>query len=184
MGMDVYGLDPVLNGARPEIDWSSNPSEDEIDAYRVASDAWHSKNQGAYFRNNVWNWKPLWEFVCELCDEVLSEEEKNKGWFNEGYEYDADTALEIANRLHDALESGFVQKYAERRKEHLAGLPLETCSLCDGTGVRDDEYVQGKCNGCDGTGQVKQWVTNYPFEVENVQEFQIFCRQSGGFQIC
>ena len=37
MGMDVYGLNPVLKGARPEIDWSSNPSEEEKQAYFKAS---------------------------------------------------------------------------------------------------------------------------------------------------
>ena len=60
MGMDVYGLNPVLKGARPEIDWSSNPSEEEQEAYFTANDAWHAENQGAYFCNNVWYWHPLW----------------------------------------------------------------------------------------------------------------------------
>jgi len=184
MGMDVYGLNPVLKGARPEIDWSSNPSEEEKQAYFKASDAWHAENQGAYFRNNVWWWHPLWEFVCIACDDVLSEEAKHKGTFNEGYQYDAETALIIADRLKEALEGGSVQVYAEQRQAHLDSLPLETCNLCNGTGVRDDEYVQGKCNNCDGTGKVKNWDAHYPFDADNVKEFEQFCRLSGGFEIC
>jgi len=183
MGMDVYGLNPVLKGAKPEIDWSSNPSQEETDAYFAASDAWHSENQGAYFRNNVWYWHPLWQFVCDACDDFLSEEEQSRGSVNDGYEYDAETALQIADRLKEALEVGFVQKFAEERQARLDSLPLETCTQCDGTGVRDDEYVQGKCNGCDGTGKVKNWNTHYPFDVDNVKEFEQFCRLSGGFEI-
>lgn len=29
----------------------------------------------------------------------------------------------------------------------------EICFLCEGTGQRNDEIVQGKCNGCNGTGK-------------------------------
>ena len=124
------------------------------------------------------------DFVCIACDDFLSEEEQSRGSVNDGYEYDAETALQIADRLKEALEVGFVQKFAEERQARLDSLPLETCNLCNGTGVRDDEYVQGKCNGCDGTGKVKNWNTNYPFDVDNVKEFEQFCRLSGGFEIC
>ena len=29
----------------------------------------------------------------------------------------------------------------------------------------------------------KKWEANYPFSVDNVREFEIFCEQSGGFSI-
>ncbi len=144
----------------------------------------YGSNRDTSFRNSIWCWRPLWEYVCIACDDVLSEEAKHKGTFNEGYQYDAETALRIADRLKEALESGFVQKFAEERQARLDSLPLETCGFCDGTGVRDDEYVQGKCNGCDGTGKVKNWDTHYPFDADNVKKFEQFCRSSGGFEIC
>jgi hypothetical protein len=41
--------------------------------------------------------------------------------------------------------------YAQEYKETLAALPAEECEFCKGTGERHDEFVDGKCNGCDGT---------------------------------
>jgi len=40
------------------------------------------------------------------------------------------------------------------------------------------------CNSCHGTGKTKAFETQYPFSVENVVEFGMFCKQSGGFTIC
>ena len=39
------------------------------------------------------------------------------------------------------------------------------------------------CNSCHGKGTVEAFVTNYPFNRENVIEFSKFCEQSGGFEI-
>ena len=50
--------------------------------------------------------------------------------------------------------------------------------------IRNDEYVKGQCNGCQGKGSVRPFSTNYPFDLENLKEFADFCEQSGGFEIC
>lgn len=38
---------------------------------------------------------------------------------------------------------------------------METCTLCEGTGQRYDNIVQGKCNGCDGEGKRVSWPTQW-----------------------
>ena len=63
-------------------------------------------------------------------------------------------------------------------------MPKEKCDLCDGTGTRNNSNREGECNGCNGNGIRSSWVTNYPFDVENVQEFVAFLKECGGFQIC
>jgi hypothetical protein len=83
----------------------------------------------------------------------------------------------------DELRSGRVAKYKEARDRHLEGLAEEDCNLCDSTGIRNDEYVQGECNGCHGTGKKPHWDTHYPFDEENVKEFKNFVKESGGFRI-
>ena len=75
------------------------------------------------------------------------------------------------------------QQYKEARDRHLEGLADEDCNLCDSTGIRNDEYVQGECNGCHGTGKKPHWDTHYPFDEENVKEFKNFVKESGGFRI-
>ena len=69
-------------------------------------------------------------------------------------------------------------------EKELSELPLEECTICNGSGQRDDEHVQGECNGCDGKGERKNFDTSYPFDVDNVREFHSFVKNCGGFEIC
>ena len=48
-------------------------------------DNWDDDNPGRYFRNNVWFWRPLWQFVCASCDNVLTEKDMDRGSFNDGH---------------------------------------------------------------------------------------------------
>jgi hypothetical protein len=51
----------------------------------------HKNKNGEYFRNNVWHWRRLAEFVCEHTGVV--EEEHKKYWqSNDNHEVDGETA--------------------------------------------------------------------------------------------
>ena len=141
-------------------------------------------DKSEYFRNNVWWWHPLWDYVCDVCEDILTEEDMHAGHFNEGHEIDEDKARRIAQRLFELIEEGKVQKYSVDYKERLNRLPDEGCEICSGTGKRNDEFVKGQCNACKGKGEVRPFQTNYPFDIENVRKFAEFCRDSGGFEIC
>ena len=149
-----------------------------IDVYGVAP----TSEAGEYFRNSVWSWRPLWDFVSESCD--LDEDVELSGHFNDGMEIDEFTARRIAKTLFSLLNDGTVANYQRAHDALLKALPDEECKHCNGTGVRDDEYVQGKCNGCNGTGKVRPFETWYSFSEENVQKFAEFADHSGGFEIC
>ena len=157
---------------------------------------------GEYFRNNVWYWRPLWEYVCSRVE--IPEHYLNAGHFNDGSEIDEDTALLIADHLFDDLESGAVDHYQDMFDRERASHPMKDCDLCGATGIRTDEVgraqlmytreldstiakivgrTHGWCNGCNGYGKqepVQMW---YHFDTENVREFAQFCAQSGGFAI-
>lgn len=137
---------------------------------------------GNYFRNNYWYWKPLWNFISQVCD-VISEEDYNGGNFNDGYFIDENKCKSIVNNLDVLLENGEVKKYEIQRQKELDELPLEKCEYCNSTGTRNDEVIQGECNGCGGKGKVKDFRTHYPFDEENVREFRDFVEESGGFEI-
>lgn len=170
MGMDVMGL---------------NPTEDT----------------GEYFRNNVWWWRPLWNYCVhvapELCEDV-------NGNYNDGDGLDAESSKELARILHNEIASGRTEEYRKAYYNYLSRLPRHRCEHCDGTGIRTDEVgvdhgmpsrelepetaallgrSHGWCNACAGEGMQEAWDTNYPFSVENVEEFANFVEHSGGFAI-
>lgn len=142
-----------------------------------------ASESGEYFRNSVWGWRPLANYVLEVCDDLFESGETQYWQTNDGHEVSAETALKIANRLRYLLDSGDVKRYKKQYDNRLASLPDEQCEYCQGTGERHDQYVDGVCNGCQGAGKVRPFDTHYPFDVENVEEFQQFCASCGGFEI-
>jgi hypothetical protein len=158
---------------------------------------------GEYFRNNVWGWRPLAEYICIMFDEHTGDEPDL--WFsNDGYGLDADGSLALGNALLEAIASGETEAYRLRYMADQAELPREDCTYCNTTGIRTDQVGQemgmidralspevaaltgrefGWCNSCDGVGTRAHWQMNYPFHTENVKEFAEFLQDSGGFQI-
>ena len=41
----------------------------------------YGTREDTYFRNNIWGWRPLWNYVNETCD--LSDEDFNMGLLND-----------------------------------------------------------------------------------------------------
>jgi hypothetical protein len=141
-----------------------------------------TSEKGAYFRNNIWWWRPLAGYVLENVD--IPEAQAKHWQYNDGITVSEKLTLRIADTLEKLIAQGQTQQYEQEYKQALAALPDEVCVICKGQGVRNDEYVKGTCNGCNGTGRVPNFMKHYPFDVENVKEFAQFCRDSGGFTIC
>lgn len=158
-------------------------------------------NPDAYFRNNVWWWRPLWDYCCEvapvLCEDV-------NGHFNDGDGLDEDGALELAKLLKDEIYSGKTLAYETAYNKRISELPRHKCKYCDGTGTRTDAVgiengmhkreleahiavltgrTHGWCNACAGEGMVDDFEAGYPFTVDNVLEFVDFLEDCGGFHI-
>lgn len=154
MGMDLHGLNP-------------------------------STERGGYFRNNCWWWRPLWSYVCEVaCKEILTAKQKTGGHYNDGIQITELQCREIAKRLNHLVESGAVKKFETARRKEIEALPDIKCDLCKGTGRRNDAFVKGSCNGCEGKGKRRPDACHYPFQEDNVIDFAKFCEESGGFEIC
>ena len=174
MGMDVYGTNPVirkqsesklLNQIVFEADgwyekWSALSDEDK-NKWSDARQQEEKDNPGIYFRNNVWWWRPLWDYVWKLCgdcdegdnfalaaDRVITREQYEEGHMNSGAEINVHQAELIALRLNHAIKMGWVD---EHKKQYEAD-------------TKDDEH-------------------QYPFHEDNVNAFADFCHDSGGFSI-
>ena len=54
---------------------------------------------GEYFRNSIWSWHPLWDFVCEAASGIITEEERKSGHFNDGLYINKEKAIEVAQKI-------------------------------------------------------------------------------------
>ncbi len=199
MGFDLYGVNPIapknnkLEIKALEEQIKKLQDDTELDTADKEERKWaleekiESLNPGIYFRNNVWWWRPLWNYVCEACDDILTEKDMTKGSYNDGHKISKAKALKIANRLQEQLDNGDVEAWDSKYQLMLQKLPDEDCGVCDGTGYRLKPPKAGAgsipCNGCNETGKRKHFAQSYPFNVKNVEEFAIFAKHSGGFSV-
>ena len=117
MGMDVYGINPKLKSEPPTIDWESKPSQEETDAYFEAREKWELENPGSYFRNNVWWWRPLADYVLNLMGGIIPKEDHSAWHHNDGYRVEEDIALKIADRLEQELKTSRVRQIQKHYDE-------------------------------------------------------------------
>ena len=110
--------------------------------------------KGHYFRNNVWDWRPLWQLICEECNDILTEEQMASGSYNDGVEVSAEQAIKIFKRLVDKAPE-----------------------------IEEDVLEYEKARKKAGEKDPKDFATHYPLTSENVWEFAEFCKESGGFSI-
>jgi hypothetical protein len=146
--------------------------------------------EGKYFRNTVWWWHPLADYINEIAPNIAG---KCQHWHsNDGDGLDFAAALELATILQAEIDSGRCERRARIYTSAQEAEPDVVCDLCDGTGTRKPvpEWGAGdlasgiRCNACAGEGHVRPWPTHYPFDVENVRQFIAFLRGCGGFAIC
>jgi len=203
MGFDLYGMNPKIGEVkRPErpTDAVLYDSRDKgpRDEYFEKLEAYEDATPGSYFRRNVWGWRPLWQFACVIAEGILDDQDEHSGGFNEGHEIDAEKAVAVADMLVGAIEDGRLDEYLETERKELSEIPLRPCPRCTGSGWEPDSsiedskkfpgnpYPEGEdeCVTCNGQGHMPAMATYYRFGVEDVQAFEIFCRESGGFEIC
>ena len=119
MGFDLTGLNPEASTPQPmwtkgdpyvlidgtEHQWQIDPQiKEEYDDYMKSKWEWQDANDGAYFRNNVWFWRPLWSYVCSVCYDILSDKDVSSGSFNDGHRISKTKAKRIASNLRKLLE--------------------------------------------------------------------------------
>lgn len=138
---------------------------------------------GEYFRNNVWWWHPLWTYCCEVDPELNSKVPNGHSNDGDGLT-DCEECEELADKLQASIDSGFADFYISQRNLEIERIPLETCYICSGTGVREFEGKDMQCNVCEGKGKKKSIDAWYHIDLDNIKSFIEFLRNCGGFQIC
>ena len=150
MGFDLSGLNPNMTRPEPKLPPFPERTDKDWEKYHD----WQEENCGTYFRNNVWWWRPLWNFVSSTCESILTERDIESGSYNDGHRISKTKADRIARRLFKMIRNGDVKAYESAYKEHLDSLNKDN------------------------------WDKSYPFSEDNVRQFANFCLNSGGFRIC
>ena len=85
MGMDVHGLNPKQNKNIDDFPvmkrfdsmdfaekWKTLDKDEALrDEYWREKDRWEEDNPGVYFRNNVWWWRPLWNYCYAVAEDII-----------------------------------------------------------------------------------------------------------------
>ena len=202
MGFDLYGVNPkIKEGTKKpkEIDWK-NATEEEKDEYFKAVDEYENTNKGVYFRNNVWWWRRLADYVMEHT-KCVDEADFDKWQHNDGHEVDAETAEQIANQLEYLIKTGHADQYKqeiekemqeakvhnEKVEQMLSELRLEVAKVVGedkAEKLAPADYPKPLNEKWWEIINQKDYRDNYPFNINNVKEFVEFARNSGGFRIC
>ena len=164
------------------------------------------KEKGEYFRNNVWWWRPLWDFVAHI-DELYSEEKHanrlisedlyQSGHCNDGVglqtQEDCD---ELLNRLGWAIEEGLADAREKEVKEEIEKAEQKNKFIAKqkkdfqakmkkklGKEVPPRDYPKSDYKEWQRIINQENYTAHYPFTVEHLEEFNKFLKNCGGFAI-
>ena len=176
MGMDVSGKNPQMNKSIEDfpvlakwnaINWGDRDTDEwkkEEKQYWKEEEEYNKLNCGIYFRNNCWWWRPLWNFVCENCKGILSDDQMESGNYNDGVEITSQQAKEIGETISMLDKAGVLEEYELKYETERAQAEENN----KGKKVGDEDY---------------NWASSYPFNADNVRRFGKFATESGGFEI-
>lgn len=202
MGFDLYGLNPKVEKKRPQRpkgmyeEGVPQPTKEVINQYFDELGD-YQEQAGTYFRNNVWWWRPLADYIIEFTNCV--DEKDFASWHeNGGHQVSEADANAIANQLEHLISTGHAKEYADKYEkdrrvelEHNNKIKVLEEQLQEkvkkATGnknVAPCDYPEQYREEWDRLQRAIRWSANYPFTVDNVKEFIQFARNSGGFEIC
>lgn len=142
---------------------------------------------GEYFRRNVWGWRPLWEYCCNIHIDIIGEKLAEYGHYNAGYGLSVHKSVKLAKALKEDVRSGTAEQYIQARDEHIKSLPEEPCKYCDENGNRtwleNELEVVKVCNACQGKKSQPHFATWYRLDLDDIKEFAEFLENCGGFNI-
>jgi hypothetical protein len=157
----------------------------------------HKTETGEYYRQSVWGWRRLADFVCEQTG-VIADEDKKFWQSNDGHEISEQEAKQIATQLKALIKDGTVSKAIQEVEEESEQSEKNNkfVEICHKMLREKVERETGKTNTAPADYPKEdhdtwEWIqrkysygSSYPFTMEQVESFIEFCEQSNGFRIC
>lgn len=153
MGFDLYGMSPKIKREKNDIHSFSSSPEQNEINWKINAET------GNYFRNTHFYWITLTSYVVKFTD-VLNEKDKELFFYNENHFIPKNKALLLNSQLQNLIDIGHTLKCIKDVK------PIERVKEIEQNGKK--EFIKELF---------------IPFDVENVQVFTTFCKNSGGFRI-
>ena len=191
MGFDLHGERPTVKEGtvRPkEINWET-ATQNEKEIYWEAQDKFRAENPGDYFRANVWGWRPIWSFVCEVCPDILTEEDFKRGQYNDNHLIEEDRAKDIAKRLREKMDLArdrqkkYEAEAPNKEKFNKISKPKSELITCPGDMQTHDPENYERWETLVHSGHIKFDEMSYPINAKYIEEFANFAENSGGFRI-
>ena len=151
----------------------------------------HKTTKGEYFRNNVWWWRPLAQYIITYTG-CVSEKDAERWAYNDGHLVNCDEAKAIAKQLKHLIKTGHAKKHwevfeKERKKAETFNekvqKELKVFEEKMGKDKAPNDYSEKDKKKWDSIYEKKLWSASYPFSLSNVKGFADFCEDSGGFTI-
>jgi len=131
MGMDVNGLNPKQNKLKEEFPvyykfdsmdfdkkWKELGEDKELkEQYWKERTDYEEVNVGHYFRNNVWWWRPLWNYCAEIAPDLIDGDLMYEGHNNSGAGLDDKDAKLLGNRLLQKIREGDTDRFKKHHEE-------------------------------------------------------------------
>lgn len=198
MGFDLTGLNPqttIKEPKRPDNLYDESITKEEQDKYFEEIEAYHSQ-KGTYFRNNVWYWRPLADYVIRFT-KVVNDKDAKMWSYNDQHVVNEQDAKMIAQQLDHLINTGHTKKYAEKfnkirseieKKNEKVEKELQEFSesvkkKLNNKNLAPKDFPVKDKQKWDKIFDKRDNRGSYPFSLENVKEFAEFCRYSGGFTI-
>lgn len=140
----------------------------------MGMDVYGIGNADAYFRANIWSWKPIHGLIKKLASDLVDEETMHGMAFNSGYGIkDGDKCRTLANRISCWMEHNVDGVTDEHGSEEESAINEMIDSI-------------GSMLGTDVV-QVKFGESNdkpiFKVDDEHLSEFVAFLRTCGGFKV-
>ena len=152
--------------------------------------------KGEYFRNNVWYWRPLAEYVLKET-KVIDEKDQDSWHYNDCHEVPKEQAEQIAKQLDHLIKSGHcrtfarsweirrekIEKHNKKVMKELDKFEKDVQRRMNDSSLAPKDYPKEDHDKWEKIYEKRNSDGSYPFEEENVKEFSEFCKNSGGFTI-
>lgn len=195
MGMDIYGLKPVLRSKEPVIEWNAS-SDEERKQYIEDKNKFEQENPGYYFRANIWGWRPIAEVIVEVNELYhleLPKEFLDSIHVNDGAGLKTQAECDkLANFMETYIENHFdgwtsiglnTGWFSKTVIDHLGHSRLETIDN-EAEHAKLSTFVTDKFVK-DGEVELDGFIyhTAHTSSIEWLYEFIGFLRECGGFEI-
>ena len=152
--------------------------------------------KGEYFRNNVWWWRRLADFVIHKTG-VVDLKDQEVWHTNDFHLVPKEEAEQIAKQLRHLISTGEVRQFEQKVKDNY----IKACKhnarvkkledkirekVIEEVGDKEvvpRDYPEPYRSKWLKLQEMEDWNANYPFTQKNVEEFIEFCENSNGFTI-